>query len=66
MIHTVKGFDAINKAVVEVFLEFSYFFDDPTNVGNLILRLETPMNSMKRHLKRGQQREFRILGDISF
>ena len=36
VIHTVKGFDAINKAEVDVFLEFSYFFDDPTDVGNLI------------------------------
>ena len=36
VIHTVKGFGVVNKAEVDVFLEFSYFFDDPTNVGNLI------------------------------
>ena len=36
MIHTVKGVDVVNKAEVDVFLEFSYFFDDPTDVGNLI------------------------------
>ena len=36
MIHTVKGIDVVNKAEVDVFLEFSYFFDDPTDVGNLI------------------------------
>ena len=36
VIHTVKGFGIINKAEVDVFLEFSCFFDDPTNVGNLI------------------------------
>jgi len=32
----VKGFGIINKAEVDVFLELSCFFDDPTDVGNLI------------------------------
>ena len=36
VIHTVKGFDIVNKAEVDVFLEFSCFFDDPMDVGNLI------------------------------
>ena len=36
VIHTVKGFTAVNEAEVDVFLELSCFFDDPTNVGNLI------------------------------
>ena len=36
MIHTVKGFGVVNKAEVDVFLELSCFFDDPTDVGNLI------------------------------
>ena len=36
MIHTVKGFDVVNKAEVDVFLELSCFFDDPVDVGNLI------------------------------
>ena len=36
MIHTVKGFGIVNKVHVDVFLEFSCFFDDPTDVGNLI------------------------------
>ena len=31
-----KGFDVINKAAVDVFLEFSCLFYDPTDVGNLI------------------------------
>ena len=31
-----KGFDTINKAGADVFLEFSCFVYDPTNVGNLI------------------------------
>ena len=36
MVHTVKGFGIVNKAEVEVFLELSCFFNDPTDVGNLI------------------------------
>ena len=36
MIHTVKGFGVANKAEVDVFLEFSWFFYDPADVGNLI------------------------------
>ena len=36
MIHTVKGFGIVYKAEVDVFLELSCFFDDPTDVGNLI------------------------------
>ena len=36
VIHTVKGFGIVNKAEIDVFLELSYFFDDPVNVGNLI------------------------------
>ena len=35
VIHTVKGFGIINKAV-DVLLELSCFFDDPADVGNLI------------------------------
>ena len=34
--HTVKGFGIVNKAEVDVFLELSCFFCDPTDVGNLI------------------------------
>ena len=30
------GFSVVNEAKVDVFLEFSCFFYDPTNVGNLI------------------------------
>ena len=36
VIHTVKGFGLVNEAEVDVFLELSCFFDDPTDVGNLI------------------------------
>ena len=34
--HTVKGFGIVNKAEVDVFLELSCFFNDPTDVGYLI------------------------------
>ena len=36
VIHTVKGFGVANKAEADVFLEFSCFFYDSTDVGNLI------------------------------
>ena len=36
MIHTVKGFGIVNKAEINVFMEFSCFLDDPADVGNLI------------------------------
>ena len=36
VIHTVKGFGVVNKAEVDVFLEFSCFSDDPADVGNLL------------------------------
>ena len=36
MIHRVKGFGIVNKAEIDVLLEFSCFVDDPADVGNLI------------------------------
>ena len=36
VIHTVKGFGIVNKTEIDDFLELSCFFDDPTQVGNLI------------------------------
>ena len=36
VIHTVKGFGIVNKAEIDVFLELSWLFDDPADVGNLI------------------------------
>ena len=36
VIHTVKGFSIVIEAEVDVFLEFSCFFYDPTDLGNLI------------------------------
>ena len=36
VVHTVKGFDIVNKAEVDFFLELSCSFDGPTDIGNLI------------------------------
>ena len=36
VIHIVKGFGVVNKAEVDFFLEFSCFFYDSTDIGNLI------------------------------
>ena len=36
VIHTVKGFNTVSKAEVDVFLELSCFFCGPTDVDNLI------------------------------
>ena len=33
VIHTVKGFSTVNEAEEGVFLELSYFFNDPMDVG---------------------------------
>ena len=37
VIYTVKDFGVVSKAEVDVFLELSCFFNDPTDVGNLSL-----------------------------
>ena len=36
VIHTVKGLGIVSKAEIDVFLEISYFLDDPADVDNLI------------------------------
>ena len=36
VIHTVKGFGIVNKVKIDVFLELCCFFDDLSDVGNLI------------------------------
>ena len=36
VIHIVKGFNLVNEAEVDAFLELSCFFNNPTDVGNLI------------------------------
>ena len=36
VIHTVKGFGIVNKTEIDIFLEPSWFFNDPMDLGNLI------------------------------
>ena len=36
VVHTVKGFGVVYNVEVDIFLEISCFFNDPTDVGNLI------------------------------
>ena len=36
VIHTVKGFGIVNKAEIDIILEHSGFFNDPSDAGNLI------------------------------
>ena len=35
VIHIVKGFNVVNEAEVDAFLDLSWLFYDPTDVGNL-------------------------------
>ena len=37
VIHTVKGFNVVNEAEIDVFLELPCFLHDPMNVDNLSL-----------------------------
>ena len=36
VVHTIKDFGIVNKAEIDIFLEHSCYFDDSTDVGNLI------------------------------
>ena len=45
MIHTVKGFGIVNKTEIDVFLELSYFFYDPTDAGILTFASSAFSNS---------------------
>ena len=51
VMHTVKGFSRVNEAEVDAFLEFSCFFYDPTDVGNLISYFSAFSKSSLLHLK---------------
>ena len=60
VIHTVKGFDVVNKAKVDVFLELSYFFDDPVDIGSLISGSSAPTAAFQKgggRLARGRWEE---------
>ena len=46
--HAVQGFSLVNEAEI-VFLEFSCFFYDPMDIGNLIS--DSPASSKLEHLE---------------
>ena len=50
VIHTIKDFGIVNKAEIDVFLELSSFFNDPTDVGNLISGSSAFLNQLE-HLE---------------
>ena len=47
VIHTVKGFGIVNKTEIDAFLELSCFFDDPADVGNLIIGVNKYINKVQ-------------------
>ena len=51
VIPTVKGFGVVNKIEVDVFLKLSCFFDDPTDVGNLISGSSAFRKNQLEHLE---------------
>ena len=51
MIHTVKGFGIVNKAEVDVFREFSCYFNDSTDVGSLISGSSAFSKNQLEHLE---------------
>ena len=51
VIHTVKGFSIVSEAEVDVFLEFSGFSYDPTDVGNLISGSSAFSKNQLEHLE---------------
>ena len=51
VLHTVKSFGIVNKAEVDVFQEFSCFFNDSTDVGNLISGSSAFSKNQLEHLE---------------
>ena len=54
VIHTVKGFDIVNKAEIHVFLELCCFFHDPVDVGNLISGSSAFSKTMEKKCKKAK------------
>ena len=46
VIYIVKGLSIVNESEVDVFLEFSSFFCDPNDVGNLISEYKAPFSEV--------------------
>ena len=62
VIHTVKGFDIVNKAEIDVFLELSCFFHDPADVGSLISGSSafstTSLNILANYIYKGPESRY--------
>ena len=54
IIHTVKGFGVVNKSKVDVFLELSCLFNDPTDVWQFE---QSARRSNQSILKKGNAKE---------
>ena len=51
VIHTVEGFGIVNKSEIDLFLELCCFFNDPTDVNNLISGSSAFSKSYVEHLE---------------
>ena len=49
--HKIKSFSIVNESEVDVFLELSCFFCDPTDVGNLISHFSAFLKSSLNNLE---------------
>ena len=64
VIHTVKGFGIVNKAKIDVFLELSYFFHDPADVGNLFSGSSAFSNQLEHQEVHGSRIAKACLGEF--
>ena len=62
VIHIVKGFGIVNKAEIDAFLELSCFFDDPADVGNLLIHKK---NEIMSFTAKRMDLEIVILSEVS-
>ena len=51
VVHIFKGFGIVSKAEIDIFLLFSCFFYDPTDIGNLISGSSAFSNFQLEHLE---------------
>ena len=64
VIHTVKDFGIVKKAEIYVFLELSWFFHDPADVGNLISGFSAFSNQLEHQEVHGSHIAEAWLGEF--
>ena len=64
VIHTVKGSGIVNKAEIDVFLELSYFFHDPADVGSWISGFSAFSNQLEHQEVHGSHIAEAWLGEF--